>query len=210
MMVGGKCGGSVVMTRAVEVVYVGEMCGGWFVGLCFVYGVFLGFFFFSSRRRHTRWPRDWSSDVCSSDLEKLRPLTRPTSPFVRGTPGGRGHHWVEPRLVCEVRFTEWTRDGGIRHPAFLGLREDKRPEECVRELPLEARGGEAEEAGAEGIAGPRGARALPGRGWAPSGRGGSDDGSRERVPSTPSAPASSVSPPRGHPPADAPPSPGAA
>src|SRR5439155_11597767 len=31
-------------------------------------------FFFSSRRRHTRWPRDWSSDVCSSDLDGLRPL----------------------------------------------------------------------------------------------------------------------------------------
>src|SRR5439155_1350060 len=47
-----------------------------------------------------------------------------------------------------------------------------------------------------------------GRGWAPSGRGGSDDGSRERVPSTPSAPASSVSPPRGHPRADDTPSSG--
>src|SRR5207253_8632236 len=34
----------------------------------FVYIVFFFFFFFSSRRRHTRWPRDWSSDVCSSDL----------------------------------------------------------------------------------------------------------------------------------------------
>src|SRR5439155_3986362 len=33
--------------------------------------VFLVFFFFSSRRRHTRWPRDWSSDVCSSDLDKV-------------------------------------------------------------------------------------------------------------------------------------------
>src|SRR5262249_33921749 len=39
--------------------------------------------------------------------EKLQPLARPTSPFVTGTPTGRGHHWVEPRLVCEVRFTEW-------------------------------------------------------------------------------------------------------
>src|SRR5439155_14147179 len=34
------------------------------------------FFFFSSRRRHTRWPRDWSSDVCSSDLIGFRPLKR--------------------------------------------------------------------------------------------------------------------------------------
>src|SRR5207247_6842597 len=67
--------------------------------------------------------------------EKLRSLARATSPFARGTPTGRGHHWVEPRLVCQVRFTEWTRDGGIRHPAFLGLRDDKRPEDCVRESP---------------------------------------------------------------------------
>jgi bifunctional non-homologous end joining protein LigD len=40
---------------------------------------------------------------------------------------------VEPQLVCEVRFTDWTEDGGIRHPAFLGLRDDKRPAECRRE-----------------------------------------------------------------------------
>jgi len=64
---------------------------------------------------------------------KLVPLARATSPFDVGTPTGRGHHWVEPKLVCEVRFTEWTQDGGIRHPAFLGLRDDKKPEECRRE-----------------------------------------------------------------------------
>jgi bifunctional non-homologous end joining protein LigD len=66
--------------------------------------------------------------------EKLQPLRRDTAPFEAGaTPGGREHHWVEPRLVCEVRFGEWTADGGIRHPIFLGLRDDKRPEECRRE-----------------------------------------------------------------------------
>jgi DNA ligase D-like protein (predicted polymerase)/DNA ligase D-like protein (predicted ligase) len=75
--------------------------------------------------------------------EKLRRLARATSPFARGTPSGRGHHWVEPRLVGEVRFTEWTRDGGIRHPSFLGLRDDKRPEDCVRETPAVTRGEEA-------------------------------------------------------------------
>ena len=68
-------------------------------------------------------------------MDMLRPLTRATSPFDAGTPSGRGHHWAEPRLVCEVRFTDWTEDGGIRHPAFLGLRDDKRPEECRRETP---------------------------------------------------------------------------
>ncbi len=68
--------------------------------------------------------------------ERLAPLRRASSPFDTGTPSGRGHHWVEPKLVCEVRFTEWTKDGGIRHPVFLGLRDDKRPEDCRREVPL--------------------------------------------------------------------------
>ncbi len=68
-------------------------------------------------------------------MGQLRPLGRATSPFDTGTPPGRGHHWVEPKLVCEVRFTDWTSDGGIRHPVFLGLRDDKRPEECRRERP---------------------------------------------------------------------------
>ncbi len=66
--------------------------------------------------------------------ERLRPLARGTPPFDAGAvPTGRGHHWVEPRLVAEVRFTDWTEDGGIRHPVFVGLRDDKRPEECRRE-----------------------------------------------------------------------------
>jgi bifunctional non-homologous end joining protein LigD len=65
--------------------------------------------------------------------DRLQPLARATSPFDAGTPGGRGHHWVEPTLVCEVRFTEWTEEGGIRHPAFLGLRDDKEPRAVRRE-----------------------------------------------------------------------------
>ena len=69
--------------------------------------------------------------------EKLEPLSRATCPFEAGAvPTGRGHHWVEPRLVCEVRFSDWTADGGIRHPVFIGLRSDKRAEECRRESPL--------------------------------------------------------------------------
>ena len=43
--------------------------------------------------------------------------------------------WIEPRLVCQVRFTEWTRDGHLRQPVFLGLREDKSAAEVVREAP---------------------------------------------------------------------------
>ena len=44
-------------------------------------------------------------------------------------------HWTEPKLVCQVRFTEWTQDGKLRHPVFLGLREDKEPREVVHERP---------------------------------------------------------------------------
>jgi bifunctional non-homologous end joining protein LigD len=70
--------------------------------------------------------------------DALQPLRRDAPPFVHGVPGGRGHHWVEPSLVCEVRFGEWTPDGGIRHPTFVGLRPDKRPEDCRREEAGEA------------------------------------------------------------------------
>jgi bifunctional non-homologous end joining protein LigD len=66
--------------------------------------------------------------------ERLRPLARKDSPFAAGAvPTGRDHHWVEPRLVAEVRFTGWTEDGGLRHPTFIGLRDDKKPLECRRE-----------------------------------------------------------------------------
>ena len=62
----------------------------------------------------------------------LQPLRRETSPFAGG-PMGRGHTWVEPRRVCEVRFADWTDDGGVRHPIFLGLRPERKPEECRKE-----------------------------------------------------------------------------
>ncbi|HEV8479621.1 MAG TPA: DNA ligase D [Candidatus Eisenbacteria bacterium] len=67
----------------------------------------------------------------------LQDIARPTSPFDERSPSERGNHWAEPRLVCEVRFTEWTEDGGLRHPTYLGLRSDKKPEECRREEPVD-------------------------------------------------------------------------
>ncbi|MBU7596431.1 non-homologous end-joining DNA ligase [Streptomyces sp. P38-E01] len=61
-------------------------------------------------------------------------IARPTSPFA--TPlRERGAHWVEPVLVAEIGFTEWTRDGLLRHPRFLGLRQDKKARDVVRERP---------------------------------------------------------------------------
>jgi bifunctional non-homologous end joining protein LigD len=41
--------------------------------------------------------------------------------------------WVKPTVVCEVKFTEWTRDDRLRHPVFLGMRDDKKASEVVRE-----------------------------------------------------------------------------
>jgi bifunctional non-homologous end joining protein LigD len=64
------------------------------------------------------------SDATITDvLARLRTLARRSSPFVDAPPG-RGQHWVDPRLLCEVRFSEWTPEGRLRHPVFLGLRDD--------------------------------------------------------------------------------------
>ena len=73
-------------------------------------------------------------------LDKLRPLKRATSPFreVPKMPKVRKSDviWVEPRLVCEVEFAEWTHDGRLRAPSYKGLREDKPAEDVRRELPI--------------------------------------------------------------------------
>ena len=68
---------------------------------------------------------------------RLDALERPTSALATPPRGAavRDAHWVEPRLVAEVAFTEWTTDGKIRHPSFQGLREDKDPRAVRRERP---------------------------------------------------------------------------
>ena len=65
---------------------------------------------------------------------RLRGLRRDTSPFSsRDSIRERDISWVEPTLVAELAFTEWTSAGRLRHPRFLGLRDDKAAEEVVRE-----------------------------------------------------------------------------
>ena len=66
---------------------------------------------------------------------RLRELEREESPFERVHPVPRSTHWVEPELVGQIAFTEWTRDGRLRHPRFLGLRDDKPARDVVRERP---------------------------------------------------------------------------
>jgi bifunctional non-homologous end joining protein LigD len=58
-------------------------------------------------------------------------LLREECPCTDAVPQGDGTRWVEPRLVCEVEYTEWTEEGLLRQPVFLRFREDKKPEECV-------------------------------------------------------------------------------
>jgi bifunctional non-homologous end joining protein LigD len=67
--------------------------------------------------------------------ERLERAQRDTSPCVGPAPNGREHTWVEPGLVCEVRYKEWTDDGLLRQPVFLRLRDDKSIEECTEERP---------------------------------------------------------------------------
>jgi bifunctional non-homologous end joining protein LigD len=78
------------------------------------------------------------SDASLAALSRsLSGLTQKESPFHNPPSGAeaRRAHWVRPVLVAEVSFTEWTDDGTLRHPSFLGLRADKRAAEVVRERP---------------------------------------------------------------------------
>jgi bifunctional non-homologous end joining protein LigD len=68
------------------------------------------------------------------DLTKRLAKLAVDAPPVTGAPRMRDAQWARPELVCEVRFTEWTQDGALRHPTFEGLREDKKPENVVREV----------------------------------------------------------------------------
>jgi bifunctional non-homologous end joining protein LigD len=64
---------------------------------------------------------------------KLVRLRTPSSPFAARVKDETVTTWVKPKLVAEVKFTEWTSAGEMRHPVFLGLREDKRAEDVTRE-----------------------------------------------------------------------------
>jgi DNA ligase D-like protein (predicted ligase) len=67
--------------------------------------------------------------------ERMRSLEIESPPFVDVQPVPKGTRWVEPELVGQIGFTEWTRDGRLRHPRYIGLRDDKPAREVVRERP---------------------------------------------------------------------------
>ena len=65
--------------------------------------------------------------------ERLSAIERDAPPFTRGLVREREARWVRPELVAQIGFTEWTRDGKLRHPRYQGLRTDKEPRDVVRE-----------------------------------------------------------------------------
>jgi len=83
------------------------------------------------------WAGHVGTGFTADDLERiaalLAPLERRTSPFSGPVKAMEKPHWVEPRLVVQVRFTEWTSEGLLRQPVFLGLRDDRKPRDVVRE-----------------------------------------------------------------------------
>ncbi len=94
-----------------------------------------------------RWVGNVGTGFGEKEIERLlgllRPLERDTSPFPEPPKmprvRARDVHWVEPRLVAEVEFVEWTHDGHLRAPSYVGLREDKAPEDVVREEPQQSK-----------------------------------------------------------------------
>ena len=81
-------------------------------------------------------------------MERMRPLEVEKPPLDVPRAEKKGAHWIEPRLVAEIAFTEFTSDGILRHPSFIGLREDKPAKDVVRETPArlepaEKKGGKA-------------------------------------------------------------------
>jgi bifunctional non-homologous end joining protein LigD len=91
------------------------------------------------RQGHLRYAGRVGTGFTHKSLADLRarldPLVRGTPPFIDPPKGyaAKGVHWVEPKLVGEVAFTEWTEDNLLRHPSFYGLREDKPAAGIVRE-----------------------------------------------------------------------------
>jgi bifunctional non-homologous end joining protein LigD len=78
----------------------------------------------------------FSVKVAEDLRRKLDCLAQSTNPFDTKVPRMARAHWVKPKLVANITFGEWTRDGRLRHPSFKSLREDKAPREVKREKPM--------------------------------------------------------------------------
>ncbi len=77
----------------------------------------------------------FDQETLKSIYHKLKPYVIEDSPFETKVPKKSKPYWVKPKFVCEVAFSEWTTDGQMRHPVFLGLRPDKNPKQVRKEIP---------------------------------------------------------------------------
>jgi bifunctional non-homologous end joining protein LigD len=82
----------------------------------------------------------FNAETLRTVYEKLAPLITDMKPIPEKVPDAGNTTWVNPELVAEVKFTEWTAAGEMRHPVFLGLRTDKPATEVIREKPKSLRG----------------------------------------------------------------------
>lgn len=74
----------------------------------------------------------FSDEILKELRAKLNKIERKTSPF-KTPPKLQGTHWVWPQLIAQIKFSEWTDSGSLRHPVYLGLRTDKKVKEVIRE-----------------------------------------------------------------------------
>jgi len=72
----------------------------------------------------------YTQKLLTSLYKLFQPLVRPTPAFVN-PPREKGAVWLAPKLVAQIAFQEWTADGKLRQPVYLGLRDDKKPTECL-------------------------------------------------------------------------------
>jgi bifunctional non-homologous end joining protein LigD len=76
----------------------------------------------------------FNEKLLASIYKLMQPLKTDKSPFVQAPKTNEPVQWLKPKLVAEVKFSEWTADNRMRHPIFVGLREDKNPKDCRFEL----------------------------------------------------------------------------
>jgi len=141
-----------VISKLVTAKYVGSRSGGWLKTKCIRRQEFVIVGWTPSDKSRTfrslilgvhdggelRYAGKVGTGFDNAELLRLMEIMQPLErkdPAVRAPRAEvRGAHWLEPRLVCEIAYTEMTNEGTLRHPSYLGLREDKKPEAVVLEV----------------------------------------------------------------------------
>ncbi len=90
----------------------------------------------------------FNGDMIDKLAARFKPLTQSHAAFINPPKGyeAKGVHWLQPKLVAEVNFAEWTADGIVRHASFVEMRDDKPAEQIVREVPADVKAIESKEA----------------------------------------------------------------